>query len=66
MERLRVLVELPWLVVVCLSPRVRHACLRWRLRLHGVDGDGLPQIQELGCRREAERRQLGDSWRHPR
>ena len=66
METLRVLLKLPWLFVVYLFLRVRNACLRWRLRLRGIDMDSLPEVQELRRRHEAERRELRDSWRQLR
>ena len=66
METLRVLLKLPWLFVVYLFLRVRRTCLRWRLRLRGIDMDSLPEVQELRRRHEAERRELRDSWRQLR
>ena len=66
MELLRLLMKLPWLVVVCVFLRVRNACLRWRLRLHGIDVDSLPEIQELRRRRAEERRKLRELRRQLR
>jgi len=66
MELLRLLMKLLWLVAVYVFLRVRNACLRWRLRLRGIDMDSFPEVQELRRRRDEERRKLRKSWKQLR